>query len=97
LPEARMTSGASATNSAVYLRKSLSIAGASPAIVDPYVAADLQPASQERRETRLSFRIVCGKVHEHADPPHPLALLRPRRERPCGPAPPSSVMKSRRL
>src|SRR5262245_25961210 len=24
-----------------------------------------------------------GKIHEHADAPHALALLRPRRERPC--------------
>src|SRR5262245_23664930 len=30
----------------------------------------------------LSFRIVHSYVHKHPDPPHPLALLRPRRERP---------------
>ena len=34
--------------------------------------------------------------HEHADAPHPLGLLRPRRERPRAAAPPSSVMNSRR-
>jgi hypothetical protein len=28
------------------------------------------------------FWIVCGEVHERADAPHTLALLRPRRERP---------------
>ena len=39
---------------------------------------------QERREARLSFRIVGGEVHEHADAPHALALLRPRRKRPRG-------------
>ena len=57
-----------------------------PAIVDPHVAAVgpaqfLQPL-QERRDAGLSFRIVRGQVHEHADAPHPLALLRARRERP---------------
>ena len=31
-----------------------------------------------------SFRIVCGQVHKHTDAPHPLGLLRPRRERPRG-------------
>ena len=29
-----------------------------------------------------AFRIVRGCGHEHADAPHPLALLRARRERP---------------
>jgi hypothetical protein len=32
----------------------------------------------------LSFRIVRGQIHEHADAPHPLGLLRVRRERPQG-------------
>jgi hypothetical protein len=36
----------------------------------------------ERRFAGLSFRIVRGRVHEHADAPHALSLLRPRRERP---------------
>jgi hypothetical protein len=36
----------------------------------------------ERGDARLSFRIVRGKVHQHADAAHLLALLRPRRERP---------------
>src|SRR5262249_36774385 len=65
--------------------KAVGIARA-PAEVDAHVAADrpagfLQPL-QERRETRLSFRIVWAEVHEHADPPDPFALLRARRERP---------------
>jgi hypothetical protein len=38
----------------------------------------------ERRNARLSFRIVRGQIHQNADPPRPLALLRPRRERPRG-------------
>jgi hypothetical protein len=38
----------------------------------------------ERRDAGLSFRIVRSCVHEHADSPHPFALLRARSERPCG-------------
>ena len=57
-----------------------------PAGVDPHVAAVgpaqlLQPL-QERRDAGLRFRIVRGRGHEHADAPHPLGLLRARRERP---------------
>jgi hypothetical protein len=36
----------------------------------------------ESREARLSFRIIGGEIHEHADAPHALALLRARRKRP---------------
>jgi hypothetical protein len=36
----------------------------------------------ESREARLSFRIIGGEIHEHADPPHALRLLRARRQRP---------------
>jgi len=32
----------------------------------------------------LKLRIVCGAGHQHADAPHPLGLLRARRERPRG-------------
>jgi hypothetical protein len=38
---------------------------------------------QERRDAGLTFRIVGRQGQQHADPPHPVALLRPRRERPC--------------
>jgi hypothetical protein len=38
----------------------------------------------ESCEARLSFSIIGDGIHEHADPPHPLRLLRPRRERPSG-------------
>jgi hypothetical protein len=30
----------------------------------------------------LAFRIVREKIHEHADPPHLIGLLRARRDRP---------------
>jgi hypothetical protein len=36
----------------------------------------------ERCDAGLSFRIIRSRVHEHADAPHPLRLLRARRERP---------------
>jgi hypothetical protein len=36
----------------------------------------------ECRDAGLPHRIVCGEVHQHADAPHPLALLRARHERP---------------
>src|SRR5262249_58372053 len=59
-----------------------------PAGIDLHISADgpakrLQPL-QEGSEPCLVMRIVrrCGE--EHADAPHPLALLRARRERPRG-------------
>src|SRR6516162_340839 len=33
-------------------------------------------------EAGLPCEIVCSQSHENTDPPHPVALLRPRRERP---------------
>src|SRR2546427_9032475 len=82
---ATRTSGASAANSAACLRMSSAVAQRG---VDPQVAA-VAPAQLlqgvcERREAGLSFRVVRGQIHEHADAPPPLGLLRPRRERPCG-------------
>jgi len=38
----------------------------------------------KRRTTRSRFWIVLGDIREHADAPHPVALLRARRERPRG-------------
>jgi hypothetical protein len=37
---------------------------------------------RERREAKLRLRIVLVVLSEHADPPHALGLLRPRREWP---------------
>src|SRR5262249_50650930 len=56
------------------------------------------------REERLESRVVRGGRQKHTDAPHPLALLRARRERPCGcPAeqrdersPPHSITSSAR-
>src|SRR5262245_58474927 len=58
------------------------ISGYPPTSVDPQIAT-VHPAQftqliHKRCELRLGFRIT----HQHADPPHPLGLLRARRERP---------------
>jgi hypothetical protein len=37
---------------------------------------------QEYRDAGLLFRIIRSCVHEYADAPHALGLLRARRERP---------------
>ena len=75
-----MTSGASATNSAASRR--LRSARPAPAGVDPHVAvvapAQLLQGLPERRDGGLTFWIVSGPIHEHADAPHALRLLRPR-------------------
>src|SRR5262245_66348930 len=39
-------------------------------------------APQECCDSVLSIQIVRGRGHEHANPPHPLRLLRPCRDRP---------------
>ena len=44
--------------------------------------AKVLEALLEGREAGLHFRIIFAKGNQHADPPHPLGLLRPRRERP---------------
>src|SRR5262245_1847669 len=60
--------------------------GPCPTGLDLYVAPDgparLLQALQKCPLARLSQRIVGSTVMEHADAPHPLALLRARRERP---------------
>ena len=60
--------------------------GRGPAGVDAHVAADgpaqLRHRLQECPDAGLIFRIVRGCGQEHADPSHPLGLLRARRKRP---------------
>ena len=56
-----------------------------PACIDPHIAvapAQLLQDLPERRYAGLTLWIVRGRVHQHADAPHPLGLLRARRERP---------------
>src|SRR5262245_34623057 len=85
LPWVRITSGASATSSAAYLRR-LSVSP--PVLVDPHIAADgptqVRERLLERGLARRSLRIVLGENTKHADEPHALALLRARRKRPSG-------------
>src|SRR5262249_10503085 len=76
---ATRTSGASATSSVACLRSS------SASVAKRGSMCRLRPSLQplgERREAGASFRIVRAPIHEHADAPHPLALLRTRRDRP---------------
>src|SRR5262249_5701214 len=58
-----------------------------PAIFNARVAAvgptKLLQALRESGEPGLTFRIIGGEIHEHADSPHPLRLLRARRARQC--------------
>ena len=69
--------------------KAIEIAGA-PAVFDPHVAAEgpaqLGQPLRERRDAFQSSLIALDRAHQHADPAHALALLRPRRERPRGSA-----------
>jgi hypothetical protein len=58
-----------------------------PAIIDAEVAA-VDPAQVAQSllkgsDPQSRLWIIGGERHEHADVPHPLRLLRPRRERPC--------------
>jgi hypothetical protein len=59
---------------------------AAPPKVNPHVAAigptQARKRLRERREASLRLRIIFVVRYEHADAPHPLALLRTRRERP---------------
>jgi hypothetical protein len=36
----------------------------------------------ERREAGLCYQVIRDRIYEHADAPHPLALLRTRDDRP---------------
>src|SRR5262249_40904162 len=71
-------------------------AACSPGFLDLQLAAGLPAEFVEPLAKRAypSLRFgVTGNSDQHADPPHPLALLRARRERPPA-VPPSTVMNS---
>ena len=85
VPWARMTSGASAANSAACLRMSAALAAAqrvSIRTLRPIGPAQLLPAPAGTPRRGPEIRIVRGCGQEHADAPHALALLRARGERP---------------
>src|SRR5262245_54794691 len=85
VPWARMTSGAS-RNQLRRVAANLGDIGDGPAGVDPHVPTDRpiqhRQSLQERPDAGLKYRIARRCGHEHADAPHPLALLRTRHERP---------------
>jgi hypothetical protein len=58
-----------------------------PANVDAEILAfgpsQLAESLDKGRHIRLRCGLRRGAVHEHADPPHLIRLLRARRERPC--------------
>src|SRR5215472_3342214 len=87
VPLAKMTSGASATSSATYSR-SRSTSSSPPAGFNPHIVtvapSQLLQGVPECQEAGLTLWIVRGSVHEHPDPPYLPALLRARRDRPCG-------------
>jgi hypothetical protein len=64
---------------------------AAPTKVHPHVDAigppQVRKRLRERREATLLLKIVFVSEHEHADPPHAVALLRPRHHRPRHSAP----------
>ena len=60
---------------------------AGPPNVDPHVKADGPTQARKRlresRDQNLPHGLGFVARHKHADAPHPGALLRPCRERPC--------------
>ena len=81
-----MTSGASATISAAYLRELAASAAPqrmSICTLRPVVQPNDCKVCDERCDMGLPFRIVLCTGHEYADTPHPLGLLRARSKRPC--------------
>src|SRR5262249_21614867 len=82
---ARVTSGTSFSNPAAAARV-CNVACWRPTILDANVTAacpaQLLESALEHCSGDLPFRIVFGKRHQHADPPHPVGLLCLRRERP---------------
>jgi hypothetical protein len=81
LAEAKMTSGASATNSAAYLFESAGLPAVQRISTRIGPAQFLQPL-EECPDASLPFRIVLDRRHKQADAP--CGLLRAHSERPGG-------------
>ena len=82
-----MTSGGSAASSAAYLRVSVRVAAGPSGYQRGHCGRRSSPILQallERRERGCASGSSAAIVHENANPPHPLRLLRTRRQRPCG-------------
>ena len=95
-----MTSGCSATSS--FANRCINSASAGVAqrvsirMLRPSVHPSFWSPSRNAAIKACRFRVALGKAHQHADPSHPLGLLRARRERPRATAPPRRMMNSRR-
>ena len=78
-----MTSGDNATSSAAAVEG----LGIRPTCFDPDVPAigpsEFMECCSECCDMGVPLRIAPGESHQHTYAPHPLALLRARRERPC--------------
>src|SRR6516164_4111931 len=82
---AKRMSGVSATNSCAYPRArsaSFSCQRMSIRTLRPSFQPDFLQGLLERCDLGLAEWIVCGQGQERANAPHPLGLLRARRERP---------------
>jgi hypothetical protein len=62
-------------------------AGGRKTIIDSQVTTfrptKLLKSLTKSREALLHLGIILGEANQHGDAPHPLRLLRTRRERPC--------------
>src|SRR5262249_19967182 len=75
----RMMSGCSATSS--FANRCIDCVSVDPRVV-AFRPTELVKSVPECCDMSLCFRVALEMAHQHTDPPHPLALLRPRRERP---------------
>jgi hypothetical protein len=73
-PPAKMTSGASATNSVAYFRVVPTL---------PALARISIRTLQERANASFGVQLFSSRTREDTDAPHPLRLLRAYCERPC--------------
>ena len=95
---ARITSGCRSTNSFANIRIRSTLPPAQRTSIR-MLRPSVQPNSASpcvNPESNLCLRIVFVARHQHADPPHPVGLLRPRRERPRRRARQAPAMNSRR-
>src|SRR5262249_42978855 len=81
----RVTRGAISLSSSSHFALKANSTFMKPVVLPPGRARLATQALDEGVAASLPFRIVRSQAaHQHADAPHALALLRARRERPCG-------------
>src|SRR5262245_60596775 len=79
----RTRSGCNATSSFANRCSSASSAAAQRMYLAAIGPPELLEFLPERRDKRLSFRVVLRRRRKHADPPHPASLLRACGNWPC--------------